>query len=327
MGRIPSRKESSTAVKEQPMSAPTGTFATASAIGVREDLADMIYNIAPVDTMFSSKIGAVTAGQTKHEWQTDTLPAAGSNAQLEGDTTAAASIVPTVRLSNTCQIQKKVFAISGTLEKVKKAGRQSEIDYQTALKTKALAKDIEYAFLQAVQSTSDPRQMQGALNWVQTNLDKASDAVLNADCTITGGTARPLTEDLLKGQLQNAYTQGGDIDTIYVGPFNKQQISQFVNTGNTRRFVEEKKLINSVDVYESDFGMIAIKPHRNFPTSVLFGVDHKYWKKATLRPTFREMLAKVGDATTYHIVVEHCVEASNEAASLRITNLTTSVNG
>lgn len=309
------------------MSAPTNTFATSAAIGQREDLSDMIYNIAPVDTLFSSKIGAVSATAIKHEWQTDTLAAAGANAQYEGDTTAATAATPTIRLSNTCQIQKKVFAISGSLEKVKKAGRQSEIDYQTALKMKELAKDAEYAFLNGVQSTSDPRQMNGALNLVTTNLDKAGDATLNADGTITGGTARPLTEDLVKAQLQNAFTQGGDIDTIYVAPYNKQQISNFVNTGNTRRFVEEKKLTNSVDVYESDFGMIAIKPHRNFPTSVAFGVDHKYWKKATLRPTFREQLAKIGDATTYHIVVEHTLEACQQAASFRIANLTTSVNG
>lgn len=309
------------------MSAPTNTYATAAAIGQREDLSDMIYNIAPVDTLFSSKIANVVANAIKHEWQTDTLAAASTNAQLEGDTTAAAAAVPTIRLSNTCQIMKKVFAVSGTLEKVKKAGRQSEIDYQTALKMKELAKDVEYGMLQAVEATSDPRQMDGALNRTITNLDKASDATLNADGTVTGGTARPLTEDLIKGQLQNAFTQGGDVDTIYVAPFNKQQISNFVNTGNTRRFVEEKKLTNSVDVYESDFGMIAIKPHRNFPTSVAFGVDHKYWKKATLRPTFREQLAKVGDATSYHIVVEHTLEDSQQASSFRITNLTTSVNG
>ena len=105
-------------------------------------------------------------------------------------------------------------------------------------------------------------------------------------------------------------------------------------TGNRRRQAELETtcpMLNRASVtkvvYESDFGMIAIKPHRNFPTSVAFGVDHKYWKKATLRPTFREQLAKVGDATTYHIVVEHTLEDSQQASSFRITNLTTSING
>jgi hypothetical protein len=308
------------------MSLPANTYLTTAAVGQREDLSDMIYNIAPVDTLFSSKIAAATATGIKHEYQTDTLAAAGANAHSEGEDADAGAIVPTVRLSNTCQIQKKIVQVSGTLEKVKKAGRQSEIDYQVALKMKELAKDVEYAFLQAVESTGDPRQMDGALNRVITNLDK-NDGTLNADGTVTGGTARPLLEDIVKGQLQNAFTQGGNIDTIYVAPYNKAQISGWVSTGNTRRFVEEKKLINSVDVYESDFGMIAIKPHRNFPTSVAFGVDHKYWKKATLRPTFKELLAKTGDSTKYQILVEHTIEDCQQASSFRITNLTTSVNG
>ena len=308
------------------MAAPDNTYTTAAAVGQREDLSDMIYNIAPVDTLFSSKITDVKATGIKHEYQTDTLAAAGDNAYAEGDDTASTAAVPSVRLSNTCQIQKKIFQVSGSLEKVKKAGRQSEIDYQTAKKMKELAKDVEYAMLNAVENTSDIRKMDGALNRVITNLDK-NDGTLNADGTVTGGTARPLTEDIVKAQLQNAYTQGGDIDTIYVAPFNKGQISAWVNTGNTRRTMEEKKLINSVDVYESDFGIIAIKPHRNFPTSVAFGVDHKYWKKATLRPTFREQLAKTGDSTKYHIVVEHTIEDCQQLSSFRITNLTTSVNG
>ena len=274
-------------------------------------------------TLFSSKISSTAATAIKHEWQTDTLAAAAANAQLEGDTTAATAAVPTIRLSNTCQIQKKVFAVSGTLEKVKKGGRQSEIDYQERKRAKELAKDIEFAMLQGVEATADPRQMKGALNWTITNLDKDAAATLNADGTVTGGAARALTEAMIKTQLQNSFTQGGNVDTLYVGPFNKQVISNFVNTGNTRRYVEEKTLKTSVDVYESDFGVIAIKPHRNFPTSVVFGVDHEYWKKATLRPTFREQLAKVGDATSYHIVVEHTLESCQQAASFRITQLTT----
>lgn len=308
------------------MAVPNNTYVSASAVGNREDLGNEIYMISPVDTLFTSKIGEATGGATatKHEWTIDALAAAGDNAASEGDTTAAEAVTPTTRIYNTCQIQKKVFSISGSQEKVKKAGQQSEVDRQTYKKQQELAKDIEYAFMRGVRSDNDPRKMRGALNWCTTNLGKAEDATLNADGTVTGGTARPLTETLVKEQLQNTFTQGGNIDTILCGPFQKSAISGFVNTGNTRRTMEEKKLINSVDVYESDFSVIAIKPHRNMPTDVIFGVDHKYWKKATLRSLFREQLAKTGDSLPYHIVIEHTLEACNEASSFRITNLLTS---
>lgn len=310
------------------MAVPTNTYlttTTGASYNIREDLSQEIYMISPVDTLFTSKIKTVKATATKHEHQIQTLAAGTDDYNYEGDTTDAEALTPTSRPYNTCQIQKKVFNISGTEEEVKKGGKmQSEIDRQTALKMSEHAKNMEVAGMQGVRQDTEPRRMRGALNWMTTNLGKADDATLNADGTITAGTSRPLTEDLVKTQMQNTFTQGGNVDTFYCGPFQKQQISSWVDTGNTRRFVEEKKLINSVDVYEGDFGLVAVKPHRNMPTSVVFGCDHKYWAKAILRPTFREQLAKVGDAWPYHIITEWCIESCNESASFRITDLTTS---
>lgn len=311
------------------MAVDTNVYTTTlGASNNREDLSDTIYMIAPVDTLFSSKISQVPATAVKHEWQTQALAAGTDDYNTEGDTTAAEALTPTVRLYNTCQIQKKVFNISGTEEKVKKGGAmQSEIDRQTALKMKEHAKNIEAMSLSGIRADADPRRSRGALNWCTTNLGKADDATLQADGTVTGGTARPLTEDLVLTQLQNTFTQGGSVDTLYGAPYQKKQIALWVNTGNTRRNVDEKKLTNSVDVYDGPFGLMAVKAHRNMPTNVLFGADHAYWKKAVFRPTFREALAKNGDATPFHIITEHCIEACNEAASFRITNLTTSDNG
>jgi len=310
---------------------PDGTFKTYESIGNREDLSDVITNISPVDTLFYSALAEDGAKSTTKEWQTDALAAAGANAQLEGDTTAATSVTPTVRLNNTLQIQKKQFIVSGTQEAVAKsggsAGRPSELGYQTAKFTKELSKDIEYAFLREVQVTGaagTARKMKGALNFTITNLDKADDATLNADGTVTGGTARPLNETMVQNVRQNIFTAGGDPKIILCGPFQKRQFSAFVGTGNYRRPVEEKKLINTVDVYVDDYGMLQIKPHRNMPTDQVFIPDMAFWKKATLRAVKREELAKNGDAVTYHVIGEHTVVAKAENSSGRITTLTTS---
>lgn len=312
------------------MTVAAGTFKTYESIGNREDLSDVITNISPVDTLFYSQLSEDGAKSITKEWQTDSLSAAGANAQLEGDTTTTDSASPTVRLNNTMQIQKKQLSVSGTQESVSKsggaAGRPSELGYQTAKKGKELAKDVEYAFLREVQVTGDAstaRKMKGALNWTTTNLDKADDATLNADGTVTGGTARPLTELLVQNTRQNIFTAGGDPKVIYCGPFQKRQFSAFVGTSNYRRPVEEKKLVNTVDVYVDDYGMLQIKPHRNMPTDVVFIPDMSYWKKATLRPIKREELAKAGDATIYHLIGEHTLVAKAENASGRITTLTT----
>jgi hypothetical protein len=308
---------------------PTNTYTTLTTGASRnnkEDLSNEIYMISPVDSMISGKIRKVKATGTKHEHQIQTLAAGTDDYNYEGDDTAAEALTPTTRPYNTCQIQKKVFRISGTEEVVKKGGAmQSEIDRQTALKLKEHSKNIEVMTVSGIRQDTDPRRSRGIANWCTTNLGKADDAVLNADGTITAGTARPLTEQLVKDQLQNTYTQGGAVDTIYGGTFQKQQISDFVNDGSNRtRNVDKKTLINSIDVYDSDFGLVAVKAHRNMPTSILLGLDHNYWAMATLRKTFREALAKSGDSHPFHIITEHCVEACNEASSFRISDLTTS---
>jgi hypothetical protein len=72
----------------------------------------------------------VKAKAVNHEWQTDELAAAASNANIEGDDSSTNTAVPTVRLNNYCQIFKKTIQVSGTQESVNKAGRDSEIAYQ-----------------------------------------------------------------------------------------------------------------------------------------------------------------------------------------------------
>ena len=67
------------------------TYTTELVVGDREDLSDIIYNIAPTDTPFMMLAGRGTASNVTHEWQTDSLAAPASNAQAEGDDLGFAS--------------------------------------------------------------------------------------------------------------------------------------------------------------------------------------------------------------------------------------------
>ncbi len=107
----------------------TNTFTRHDAIGVREDLADVIYNISPTETPFQTNAGRGKAAQTLHEWQNDALAtASSSNQQIEGDDIASYdAVTATVRLGNYTEIARKTVVISDTQEVVDKAGRKSEI--------------------------------------------------------------------------------------------------------------------------------------------------------------------------------------------------------
>jgi hypothetical protein len=109
------------------MTVPSNTFQAHTAIGQREDLSDVIYDISPKDTPIMSSIGKTKATAVYHEWQTDVLDAATTaNAAIEGDDATAKAVTPTVRLGNYTQIVTKTIQVSGTLEAVDKAGRKSE---------------------------------------------------------------------------------------------------------------------------------------------------------------------------------------------------------
>jgi hypothetical protein len=77
----------------------SNTFTTFSAIGLREDLSDIIYNISPTETPFMTAIAREKATAVYHEWQTDALETPnGANAQIQGDDISAYdAVVPTVR--------------------------------------------------------------------------------------------------------------------------------------------------------------------------------------------------------------------------------------
>jgi hypothetical protein len=77
-------------------------------------------------------IGKGKAKAVLHDWQTDVLAAAASNAHIEGDDSTADSRAATVRIGNQTQILKKTVAVSGTSDAVDKAGRREELSYQLA---------------------------------------------------------------------------------------------------------------------------------------------------------------------------------------------------
>ena len=111
------------------MAIVANTFTTYDAKGIREDLANVIYDISKEETPFMSNISSESVSATTFEWQTDVLATAdGTNAAIDGDDVAAfTAVVPTVRPSNKTQIARKTFIIADNLGFQDLAGRNSEV--------------------------------------------------------------------------------------------------------------------------------------------------------------------------------------------------------
>ena len=90
----------------------------------------------------------------------------------------AAAITPTSRVGNRTQVLKKPFTISATKEVVKKAGRDSEISYQTALAGRRIKMDLEAFACQnqasGAQSGATPRKMGGFESWLVSNVSRGA---------------------------------------------------------------------------------------------------------------------------------------------------------
>ena len=317
------------------MTLVTNAFTTFSSVGKREDLSDMIFNVAPDDTPFVSAIGKEKVTATRTDWQTDTLAAPAVNAQLQGDTITPAAITATVLRSNYTQISYKTYAVTGTQEAVDSAGRSSEWEYQTVKHAKELKLDMERSLLDnnaavAGNSTTVP-ELSGVPAWIKTNTAKASDATAptgDGSDAWTAGTARALAESQLQEVLRECFDSGGDPDRIFLSGRHKQAFSAF--TGNATRMVnaQDRELVTAIDIYRSDFGDLQVIPCRNMD---IIGsgdtVDHilvlqtDMWAMGSLRPMFSDRLAKTGDAERGYVLAEYTLIARNEKASGIITDL------
>ena len=309
----------------------TNTFETYDAVGNREDLQNIIYNITPTDTPFMSSIGTGTATFTKHEWQTDSLASAASNAQIEGDDSPSAAMSATSRVLNYTQISYKPVMVSGTQEAVIHAGVNSELAYQIAKAGKELKRDMELDLTGKTDATAGSgnggaaRKSRGFESWTVTNNSYGSGGS-NSSGSVTDGTQRVLTEALLKTELKSCFDNGGEPDLLLVGSFNKQKVSGF--TGNSTRMdmAEDRNLVATIDVYVSDFGevrVVADRVLRSSGRSALL-VETEMFDTAFLRPFETQELAKTGDAMKRLLVAEWTLVAKNEASSATIADLTTS---
>jgi Family of unknown function (DUF5309) len=320
------------------MAIVANTFTRYSAIGIREDLSNVIYNISPEETPFISNIGRENVKNTYFEWQTDSLAAASAaNASVEGDDISSFSAVnPTTRVGNYTQISTKNVIISGTLESVDKAGRRSELTYQLAKLGAELKRDMEAALLanqaSVAGNTTTARRTAGLPAWLTSN---TSFGTGGANPTVgstptaarTDGTQRAFTEALLKTVVQSVWTQGGTPKMLMTGPFNKVAASGFTGVATRFRDVpagQQAQIVGAADVYVSDFGTINIVPNRFQRDRDAFIVDPDYASLAILRPIQQMELAKTGDAEKRLMLVEYGLKVNSQAAHGIVADLTTS---
>jgi hypothetical protein len=315
---------------------------------VREDLEDVIYLLDPMDTWASTNLDKVDASSTFHEWLSDVLAGATANRQIEGDDASYSTAAPAERLGNICQISRKTFIVSGTLEEVKKAGRKSEIKRLGTKYLKELKRDMEQALVtnqaSSLGGAGTARSSAGMESWIEgptaTTAGTAANVVTattnGASHTTPGfsggtvaaptdGTTAALTIGQLNAALQGSWEDGGDPRVILCAANNKNTIDNFTSLATRQVDVgksEKLPVIGSVNVYVHSYGspsMVVLS--RYVRSSVVLCLDPSYWAVAFLRRPFMETLAKTGDAEKRQMLAEFTLICRNPAASSKVVGI------
>jgi hypothetical protein len=293
----------------------------------REDLKDMIWDVSPEEVPFTSGCSRMSANSTTVEWQTDALQqAVGTNAATEGAAAPASVDADTARLFNYTQILTKVAATSGTVEAVDKAGMAKQMAYQVVRRAKEIKRDFEMSCIGINQSpvSGATRRLGSFQAYCKEN--SSTTGTKNAVGTAyTAGAARAFTEALLATAIDATFVSGGNPDTIMLGTNNKRKLNAFAgstaltSTGAYAiRDAHEKKIINAVGMYESDFGVMKVIPSRFIKTDTVAVYEKQYWGIAELRGMTTKELGKTGDFDSKQVIYEATLVAKNEKSSAGI---------
>jgi hypothetical protein len=336
-------------------------FTSYDAVGLKEDVSDIITNISPTKTPFQSMIGREKITQKFFQWQEDSLRAAAVNAQTEGFDAQFVTVNPTVMRSNVTQILAEASQVSGTMDVTSTYGRAKESAYQLAKSAAQVKRDLEVALVgnnvaATVGSDGAARQMAS-----YSQLLTASPSLPNQTPVWYSGTSQVLGEVAMLNAIQACYNNGAEPNTLMVTPPNALNIAIMAKAGgltggagsgfgvasgqittqagSRTRFMEDtrdggdKTIVNAVDVYMSPFGPLKVVINRFVNGSALATgtgkpwtliLNPSMWVLVTLRPWFREVLAKTGDSIKQMIVGEFSLKHKNFLASALVVDNATS---
>lgn len=282
---------------------------------IAEDVTDLIYQITPTSKPLYNLSEDGRANGTWHQWQGRRLSTYNANAAEEGFAYSSFSeVIPTSRFYNYTQILTKLIRVSGTNQAIDHYGIADYFRDQMTQRMSEWGTDAEQAIVLgtiATGATGTARQMQGLCPAI----------AAHATTYTQDGTAGGLTESKFNGQIQRAWDLGAETRDAFVKGNLKRKISSFTSSNTMFQKADERRVINSVGLYESDFFPVEIHLSRNvpgsaslvanahttFPDGVLM-VDRTALKKAWLRRPAMERIPKTADSNDGVIYGEFTLE-------------------
>lgn len=251
--------------------APQPHLGQGSAILNREDLTDILTILAPEETPILSLCSKSKAKSTFVEWGVDKLAAPqntpvseGADVQSFDDKFAAQA-----RLGNYVQKFRRAYLVSDLQEAVDSLG-PNKIARAEMKAMQEIKRDMELVISsdadRVAQDGANAYQMRGLGTWLQS----AGPADVPAAYRTPAGSilTQAPTEPTFNNQLASIFGVNGKINrlTLVAGTALRRTISDFTRTDNNageqvyrvNQDAESKKVTLAVNMYDSDFGLVAI---------------------------------------------------------------------
>lgn len=314
------------------MAQASNSFATFNSSRVREQLMDKIWNVSVEETPTLALIGKEKVDGPFVEWLNDSFAAGASNKVEQGNIPTIAASTDVSRYSNRTQISEKSGAVTGTQDRVEKAGPASEYDNQVSKKMVELKKDVEVGVLQnttaiAAAAGTAP-QARGFLGFIATNTSKGASGVDPNPLTNTAqtdGTQRAFTDTLLRDVMKTMFDNGApNMDNLYALIPSAQRATFDTFLAGQTRFdkAEDKTLTATLEVYIGPFGRVKAVNARHMRAREVILLNKEFASLGVLRPMRDTELAKRGDAREFMVNTEWTLIVKNEKAHGIIRDLT-----
>ena len=284
-------------------------------IGKREDIADLISLVDAHDcpVVSSAKKGA-KPGNTLMQWQASAYDPAVSSGTVDGtDVTSSDYENPGANraiLSNYVQVHRRVVRVSPlSIEISNVAGLKDELAQGIANKLVEIKRDMEKSYLSANDAQADaggstPYLTKGLATWIST----AGGSVLQVPAAFrtptasieTTATTANITDTTVQDVLASIYSETGSIKnfTMPLGRTLKRAFtdrltgtrsvtdSNGIAATQIRTFSPQsgKKVTLAVDIFEGDFGTVALVPDNFVPAQTdgyvldMDGIEIRYGK-------------------------------------------------
>lgn len=351
------------------MAAPADYLDTSDLKGVlasgliREDVAQEIFDISDVPTVFLDMIGTGTFENPYSEWTEDKLAQPNiANKVVSGKDVAStdnnANVTNAKRVGNHAQISIKTVQISDRMGAIAAIGRSDEVAFQTARRLQELRRDCEAIALTPQASVQDDGnatagQTAGAAAWITTNTSLGVSGAVGGFNTGTKlvaaktvGEGRALSFAFISTQIENVYNAGGQTSVLMSVPGITKRLGQYLlttpnsakptqNIDGTGQGVAQVSQ-QFMDAFKTDFGFyMQIVPNRlqqSYADAVggsaqtvadVFGLDPRYWKFLSLYGWKVDALGKQGLNIRKLLSVDWMLQCSLERANFMISDINT----